>query len=152
ATLVWALIASLLVANFMLLVLNLPLIGLWVKLLTIPKPWLYGGILTFATLGTLGANGAMSMGFGPVRISFELVLLLAFGVLGYLLRRFGYPIAPVVVGLILGPMAEQQLRRALAISQGDLAILVSSPVSIVLYLVAILAVGLPLLLRLRGKG
>ena len=152
APLVWSLIASLLVANFMLLVLNLPLIGLWVKLLTIPKPWLYGGILVFATLGTLGANGAMSGGIGPVRISFELVLLLAFGILGYLLRRFGYPIAPVVVGLILGPMAEQQLRRALAISQGDPMILVHSPVSIVLYIVAVIAVGVPLYLRLRGKG
>lgn len=152
APLVWALIASLLVANFMLLVLNLPLIGLWVKLLTIPKPWLYAGILTFATLGTLGANGAMSTGIGPVRISFELVLLLVFGILGYLLRRFGYPIAPVVVGLILGPMAEQQLRRALAISQGDLGILFHSPISLVLYAVAIIAVGLPLIMRLRGKG
>ena len=152
ANLVWALIASLLVANFMLLVLNLPLIGLWVKLLTIPKPWLYGGILVFATLGTLGANGAMSMGIGPVRISFELVLLLAFGVLGYILRRFSYPIAPVVVGLILGPMAEQQLRRALAISQGDPAILLGSPISIVLYVVAIIAVGLPFILRMRGQG
>jgi putative tricarboxylic transport membrane protein len=152
ASLVWALIASLLVANFMLLVLNLPLIGLWVRLLTVPRPWLYAGILVFATLGTLGANGAMSMGIGPVRISFELVLLLAFGVLGYLLRRFGYPIAPVVVGLILGPMAEQQLRRALAISQGDFAVLLHSPVSLVLYAVAIIAVGLPLILRLRGKG
>lgn len=152
APLVWALIASLLVANFMLLVLNLPLIGLWVRLLTIPRHWLYAGILVFATLGTLGANGAMSMGIGPVRISFELVLLLAFGVLGYLLRRFGYPIAPVVVGLILGPMAEQQLRRALAISQGDFMVLLHSPVSLVLYAVAIIAVGLPLILRLRGKG
>ncbi|WP_332713856.1 tripartite tricarboxylate transporter permease [Pelagibacterium mangrovi] len=152
ASLVWALIASLLVANLMLLVLNLPLIGLWVRLLTIPKPWLYGGILVFATLGTLGANGAMSMGFGPVRISFELVLLLAFGILGYLLRRFGYPIAPVVVGLILGPMAEQQLRRALSISQGDPAVLFSSPVSLTLYAVAILAIVLPLVMRMRGKG
>ena len=152
STLVWSLIASLLVANFMLLVLNLPLIGLWVKLLTIPKPWLYAGILTFATLGTLGANGAMSMGFGPVRISFELVLLLTFGVLGYLLRRFGYPIAPVVVGLILGPMAEQQLRRALSISQGDPAVLFHSPISLVLYAVAIIAVVLPIIMRMRGKG
>ena len=109
APLVWSLIASLLVANLMLLVLNLPLVGLWVRLLTIPKPWLYAGILVFATLGTIGANPS----------SFELGMLLAFGLLGYGLRRFGYPIAPVVVGLILGPLAEQQLRRALAISQGD---------------------------------
>lgn len=152
APLVWALIASLLVANLMLLVLNLPLIGVWVRLLTIPKPWLYGGILVFATLGTLGANGAMSTGIGPVRISFELVLLLTFGILGYVLRRFDYPIAPVVVGLILGPMAEQQLRRALAISQGDPLVLVSSPVSMVLYTAAAAAIIIPLIMRLRGKG
>jgi putative tricarboxylic transport membrane protein len=106
-TLVWGLIASLLIANFMLLVLNLPMIGLWVKLLTVPKPWLYAGILLFATLGTIGANPS----------AFELGMLLGFGVLGYVMRLFGYPIAPIVVGLILGPMAEQQLRRALAISQ-----------------------------------
>lgn len=152
APLVWSLIASLLVANFMLLVLNLPLIGLWVRLLTVPKPWLYSGILVFATLGTLGANGAMSMGIGPIRFSFELMLLLVFGVLGYLLRRFGYPIAPVVVGLILGPMAEQQLRRALAISQGDLGVLVSSPIAITLYVVAFIALALPMYVRLRGQG
>lgn len=152
ASLVWALIASLLVANFMLIVLNLPLIGLWVKLLTIPRPWLYGGILVFATLGTLGANGAMSGNLFGIRFSFELLLLLAFGILGYLLRRFGYPIAPVVVGLILGPMAEQQLRRALAISQGDPMTLVHSPIAITLYLVAAAAVLVPLYFRLRGQG
>ena len=142
APLVWSLIASLLVANLMLIVLNLPLIGLWVKLLSIPKPWLYAGILSFATLGTIGANPS----------AFELGLLLAFGLLGYGLRRFDYPIAPVVVGLILGPLAEQQLRRALAISQGDPAVLVHSPAAIVLYLLAALAVVLPLVLRLRGRG
>ena len=140
--LVWGLIASLLVANFMLLVLNLPLIGLWVKLLTIPRPWLYAGILMFATLGTIGANPS----------TFELGMLLAFGLLGYMLRRFHYPIAPVVVGLILGPMAEQQLRRALAISQGDLTVLVHSPISIVLLLLAATAVILPIVMRARGRG
>jgi putative tricarboxylic transport membrane protein len=142
ATLVWSLIASLLVANLMLLVLNLPLVGLWVRLLAIPKPWLYAGILTFATLGTIGANPS----------PFELGMLLAFGVLGYGLRRYHYPIAPVVVGLILGPLAEQQLRRALAISQGDPSVLVHSPVAIALYLIAAVAVLLPVFLRLRGKG
>jgi putative tricarboxylic transport membrane protein len=126
----------------MLIVLNLPLVGLWVRLLAIPKPWLYAGILAFATLGCIGANPS------PV----ELALLLAFGLLGYGLRRFGYPIAPVVVGLILGPLAEQQLRRALAISQGDPSVLVHSPAAIILYLIAATALLLPLVLRLRGKG
>jgi putative tricarboxylic transport membrane protein len=152
ASLVWALIASLLVANLMLVVLNLPLIGLWVRLLTIPKPWLYAGILLFATLGTLGANSGMSGQLGPIRFSVELLLLLVFGILGYLLRRFGYPIAPVVIGLILGPLAEQQLRRALAISQGDPIVLVHSPLSVALYAIAAIAVLLPLYLRLRGRG
>src|SRR5262245_3531686 len=140
--LVWGLIASLLVANLMLLVLNLPLIGLWVRLLTIPRPWLYAGILTFATLGTIGANPS----------TFELGMLLAFGLLGYVLRLYGYPIAPVVVGLILGPLAEQQLRRALSISQGDPTVLVHSPVAVVLLLLAAAAVIVPIILRSRGKG
>jgi putative tricarboxylic transport membrane protein len=140
--LVWGLIASLLVANFMLLVLNLPLVGLWVKLLTIPRPWLYAGILMFATLGTIGANPSV----------FELGLLLAFGLLGYGLRRFDYPIAPVVVGLILGPMAEQNLRRALGIAEGEVAALVASPISIVLLSLAAVALVVPPLLRLRGRG
>ncbi|ODN68505.1 tripartite tricarboxylate transporter permease [Methylobrevis pamukkalensis] len=140
--LVWGLIASLLIANLMLLVLNLPLVGLWVRLLAIPRPWLYAGILTFSTLGTIGANPS------PV----ELAVLLAFGLLGYGMRRFGYPIAPVVIGLILGPLAEQQLRRALAISQGDPLVLVSSPLAITLYLIAAAAVLLPMLMRLRGRG
>ncbi len=142
STLVWGLIASLLVANLMLLVLNLPLIGLWVRLLTIPRHWLYPGILVFATLGTIGANPS----------AFELGILLVFGLLGYVLRRFDYPLAPVVVGLILGPMAEQQLRRALAISQGDPSALFHSWIAIVLWALAIAAVAIPLILRARGKG
>jgi putative tricarboxylic transport membrane protein len=140
--LVWGLIASLLIANVMLIVLNLPLIGLWVRLLTIPRPWLYAGILLFATLGTIGAN--------PSRV--ELGMLLAFGLMGYAMRLYRYPIAPVVVGLILGPMAEQQLRRALAISQGDVTTLVGSPVAVVLLAVAALALVVPLLLRATGRG
>ncbi|WP_185984544.1 tripartite tricarboxylate transporter permease [Aureimonas mangrovi] len=140
--LVWGLVASLLIANLMLVILNLPLIGLWVKLLTIPRHWLYAGILVFATLGCIGANPS----------SVELGMLLAFGILGYFLRRFGYPIAPVVVGLILGPMAEQQLRRALAISQGDPAVLVTSPLALTLFGLAILALVVPMILRARGRG
>lgn len=140
--LVWGLIASLLIANLMLVVLNLPLVGLWVKLLTIPKHWLYAGILLFATLGTIGANPSVV----------ELGMLLAFGLMGYALRVFGFPIAPVVVGLILGPMAEQQLRRALAISQGDVTVLVTSPIAATLLTLAALALIVPMILRARGRG
>jgi len=140
--LVWGLIASLLIANLMLVVLNLPMIGLWVKLLTIPKPWLYAGILLFATLGTIGANPSLV----------ELGMLLVFGLMGYALRVFDFPIAPVVVGLILGPMAEQQLRRALAISQGDVLVLFTSPLAAFLLTLAALALIVPTILRARGKG
>ena len=141
-TLVWSLIASLLIANAMLVVLNLPMIGLWVRLLTIPKPWLYAGILTFATLGTIGTNPS----------SFELGMLMGFGLVGYLMRMFHYPVAPIVVGLILGPMAEQQLRRALAISQGDWGVLVQSPVAAVLLGLAALGLIVPMVLRSLGRG
>ena len=117
--LVWGLIASLFIANVMLLVLNLPLVGLWVKLLAIPQPWLYAGILVFATMGTIAAKPSVV----------ELSMLVGFGVMGFLMRRFDFPIAPVVVGLILGPIAESQLRRALAISLGDPMTLLQSPIS-----------------------
>lgn len=140
--LVWGLIASLLIANVMLLVLNLPMIRLWVKLLTIPRHWLYAGILLFATLGTIGMNPS------PV----ELGMLLIFGIMGFMMRVHGYPIAPVVVGLILGPMAEQQLRRALAIAQGDWTTLVSTPIAAGILFAAALALIVPLILRLRGRG
>jgi putative tricarboxylic transport membrane protein len=140
--LVWGLIASLLIANLMLVILNLPLVGLWVRLLTIPKHWLYAGILLFATLGTIGANPSVV----------ELGMLLVFGLMGYALRVFGFPIAPVVVGLILGPMAEQQLRRALAISQGDVTVLFTSPIAATLLTLAALALIVPMILRARGRG
>jgi putative tricarboxylic transport membrane protein len=134
--LVWGLIASLLIANTMLLVLNLPLIGLWVKLLAIPQHWLYAGILVFATMGTIAAKPSVV----------ELVMLGVFGVMGFLMRRFDYPVAPVIIGLILGPMAEQQLRRALAISVGDPMALIESPIAAILLALALAALVAPLVL------
>jgi putative tricarboxylic transport membrane protein len=98
AALVWALIASLYIGNVMLLILNLPMVKLWVKLLKIPKPQLYAGILIFATVGAYGMRQS----------AFDLVLLWAIGLLGVLMRRFDFPTAPVVVGMILGPLAEAQ--------------------------------------------
>jgi putative tricarboxylic transport membrane protein len=135
--LVWGLIASLFIANIMLLVLNLPLVGLWVRLLAIPTPWLYAGILVFATMGTIAAKPSVV----------ELSMLVAFGVLGFLMRRFDYPVAPVVVGLILGPVAESQLRRALQISLGDPMVLLESPMSATLLGIALLALIAPFALK-----
>jgi putative tricarboxylic transport membrane protein len=140
--LVWGLVASLFIANAMLLVLNLPLVGLWVRLLAIPRPWLYAGILVFAATGTVAAKPS------PV----ELVMLAAFGLLGYFMRRWNYPIAPVVIGLILGPLAEQQLRRALQISVGDPVALVESPLAAVLLAIAAAALLAPFVARRLGRS
>jgi putative tricarboxylic transport membrane protein len=139
--LVWGLIASLFIANVMLLVLNLPLVGLWVRLLAIPQPWLYAGILVFATMGTIAAKPSVV----------ELIMLAVFGVMGYLMRRYDYPIAPVVIGLILGPVAEQQLRRALSISLGDPLVLVQSPLSATLLGIAFIALIAPFVMRGLGR-
>ncbi len=135
--LVWGLVASLFIANVMLLVLNLPLVGLWVRLLKIPLPWLYAGILVFACMGTIAANPSVV----------ELMMLVAFGILGFVMRRYDYPIAPVVVGLILGPMADSALRRSLQMSLGDPMILLQHPGSAAMIAIATLALLAPFLFK-----
>ncbi|GAA1110349.1 tripartite tricarboxylate transporter permease [Arthrobacter flavus] len=140
--LVWALIASLYVGNLMLLVLNLPLVGLWVKILQIPRPYLYAGILVFAALG------AFSVNFTPV----DVWILLIIGILGFFMRRYGYPIAPLVVGLILGPIFEDQLRRSMAISQGDPTALITSPIAAVIYATLALIFALSFWMKKRQKA
>jgi putative tricarboxylic transport membrane protein len=131
--LVWALIASMYIGNVMLLVLNLPLVGLWVKLLKIPKPPLYAGILIFATVGVYGMRQS----------AFDLVLLYAIGLLGVVMRRFSFPTAPVVVGMILGPLAEAQMRNALSIGEGKWSVFLERPVSVVLLIVVLAVLVLP---------
>jgi putative tricarboxylic transport membrane protein len=133
AALVWALIASLYIGNVMLLVLNLPMVGLWVKLLKIPKPQLYAGILIFATVGAYGMRQS----------AFDLVLLYVIGVLGVVMRRFDFPTAPVVVGMILGPLAEAQLRNAMSIGEGSAVVFFQRPMSLVLVLVVLAVLVLP---------
>ncbi len=140
--LVWALIANLYVGNLMLLVLNLPLVGIWVKILQIPRPYLYAGILVFA------AMGAFSVKFTPV----DVFILLVIGILGFFMRRYGYPISPLVVGIILGPIFKDQLRRALAISQGDPVALVSTPIAAGIYIVLIIIFALFFWLRRRQRA
>ena len=134
--LVWTLIASLYVGNVMLLVLNLPLVRLWARMLTIPAYGIYAGVLVFATLGAYAAGGT----------TVDLVVLCAVGLLGLLMRLADIPVAPAVVGVILGPLAEQQLRRALTLSEGDPSILLSGPITIGLWAVALLALLLPVIL------
>ena len=131
--LVWALIASLYIGNVMLLILNLPLVGLWVKLLKIPKPPLYAGILIFATVGVYGMRQS----------AFDLVLLYAIGLLGVVMRRYSFPTAPVVVGMILGPLAEAQMRNALSIGEGHWGVFVQRPMSLFLLIVVLTVLMLP---------
>jgi putative tricarboxylic transport membrane protein len=135
--LVWGLLASLYVGNVMLLVLNLPLVGLWTRLLSLPRPALSGGILVLASAGAYSVN----------RSVFDVALLYVIGWIGYLMRRRTIPIAPAIIGLILGPMAEQQIRRALAIAGGSPAVLFTRPVSAVLLVAAALLVCAPLIRR-----
>jgi putative tricarboxylic transport membrane protein len=135
--LVWGLIASLYVGNIMLLVLNLPLIGIWVKVLEIPKELLYAGILVFATLGAYSLHQSWV----------DLATLYIFGLLGFLMRRWDIPVGPAVIGLILGPLAETQFRRALSISQGDASVFVTQPISATLLAITVLLVIAPWLVR-----
>ena len=139
--LVWGLIASLFIGNVMLLVLNLPLVGLWVRILKIPPPLLYAGILVFATIGTYGISNS------PV----DLVLLYVIGAIGFLMRRFDFPTAPVVIGMILGPLAEQELRRAMTISNGDASVFITQPLAAALLFLAGAAVVGPKLYQFTRR-
>ncbi|WP_396268154.1 tripartite tricarboxylate transporter permease [Ideonella sp.] len=139
STLVWALIASLYIGNVMLLVLNLPLVGLWVKLLKIPRSYLYAGIMVFATVGVYGMRQS----------AFDLFLMFGVGVLGVLMRRFSFPTAPVIVGMILGPMAEAQMRNALSIGEGKWSVFIERPMSLTILLIVLAVLVVPKLMRRR---
>jgi putative tricarboxylic transport membrane protein len=143
--LVWALIASLYIGNVMLLLLNLPLIRVWVKILEIPRPVLYAGILAFATLGVYSAANSV----------LDVLIMYGIGVMGFFARRLDFPVGPIVLGVILGPLLEAQFRRAMSISQGDLSIFVSRPLSAAILAFAVAAVVVPYLprivARLRGR-
>jgi putative tricarboxylic transport membrane protein len=125
----------------MLLVLNLPMVGLWVKLLEIPRPQLYAGILIFATIGVYGMRQS----------AFDLFLMLGVGLVGVVMRRFQFPTAPVIVGMILGPLAEAQMRNALSIGEGRWDVFVQRPMSAVLLTLVVLILALPPLMAWRKR-
>jgi putative tricarboxylic transport membrane protein len=139
--LVWTLIASLFIGNALLLVINLPLIGMWVKLLNIPIPLLFAGIIVFALVGAYALNNFV----------FDLWVALAIGILGLLFRRYGYPITPLILGSVLGPLAEIQFRRSLQISYGDYGSLVSTPFAITAYSILVVILVAPFVLRAVAK-
>jgi putative tricarboxylic transport membrane protein len=141
---VWGLIASMYLGNVILLVLNLPLVGLWAKLLEIRYQFLYPGILLFCILGAYSLNQSV----------FDVGVMIVFGVLGYIFRKIDWPLAPTVLALILGPMMERALRTSLEMSAGDLSILVTRPISAVLIIIAaivLLTPGVRLLGKKAGK-
>jgi putative tricarboxylic transport membrane protein len=135
--LVWGLLASLLIGNAILLVLNLPLAPIWAKLLLIPRPYLYAGILFFASLGAYAANAS----------TVDLVVLFVLGLLGFGMRRFGLPVVPAIIAVILGPRAEVQMRRALQISDGEISGLFDTPFAVTMYVIIALLLLWPLVRR-----
>ena len=133
--LVYTLIASLFIGNLLLLVINLPLIKMWVQVLRVPAPYLFAGILVFAMVGAYSIKNSM----------FDLFVALGIGMLGMLLRRFGYPITPLILGAILGPMAETEFRRSMQLSTGDVTTFISTPFTWVTYSLMAIALLWPLI-------
>jgi putative tricarboxylic transport membrane protein len=126
--LVWGVIASFFIGNVILLILNLPLVGVWVKMLKIPYSILFAVILAFMVIGAYGVENSV----------FDVFIMLLFGVLGYLFKKFDFPMAPMILTLILGPTMERSLRRSMEMSQGDFSILFASPIAAVLLIVSLI--------------
>lgn len=140
-TLFWGLIASMWVGNLMLLVLNLPLIGFWVKLISVPYKYLYPMILTFCAIGVYSLSNT----------TFDVFLMVLFGGLGYVFKKLDCEPAPMLLGYILGPMMEEYLRRTLLIAKGDPHVLIARPISATLLGLAVVLLGVVLLPSLRAS-
>jgi putative tricarboxylic transport membrane protein len=123
----WGLVASMWIGNLMLVVLNLPLIGLWVKLLEVPYRLLFPAIMAFSAIGIYSVNNS----------SFEIYLTALFGVLGFVWGKLGFPPAPLLLGFVLGPMMEENLRRAMLMARGDPSVFVTRPISLGFIIVTI---------------
>ncbi len=137
---VWGLIASMYLGNVMLLILNLPMIGIWVKILSTPPRWLFPIVLAISFIGVYSVNNS------PL----DLILATILGILGYFMRKFDYPLAPVILGLVLGDLMEQALRQTLMISGGSLMIFLRSPIAISLFILAGVVMVAPKIIY-RGK-
>jgi putative tricarboxylic transport membrane protein len=138
----WGTICSMYIGNAMLLVLNLPLIGLWVKVLKLPYPILFPLILLVCLIGAYSLNGSIV----------EVVIMILFGIIGYLLKKFGYETAPLVLALVLGNMLEPALRRSLIMSNGSFKIFFTRPISLFLIVTTVVFLISPLIWKLMGKN
>ena len=139
AELVWALMASLLIGMVVLLVLNLPFAPLWAKLLNIPREYLYAGIAMFACFGVYAASASIV----------DVVFMLGLGLIGFMMRRYGIPLAPVLIAVILGPLAESSLRAAMNNSQNDPMTLISTPITITLYILLVIVITISAVNKVR---
>jgi putative tricarboxylic transport membrane protein len=137
----WGVVTSMYIGNFMLLVLNIPLIGLWVRLLSVPYRILFPLILLFCVIGVYSLNNNI----------WEIIIMVIFGVLGYLMRKFGYEAAPFVFALILGPMMETAVRQSLRMSEGSFAIFFSRPISCILLIVGFIVYSIPMVPWVKRK-
>ena len=138
----WGLIASMWLGNLMLIILNLPMIGIWVKLLTIPYKHLYPAILVFCCIGVYTVNNT----------TFDIYLTAGFGIVGYLFSKLDCEPAPLLLGFVLGPMMEENFRRALLLSRGDFTVFVTRPLSMGLLIAAalmVVVVALPAIKKTR---
>jgi len=137
----WGMIASMWVGNLMLLIINLPLIGMWVKLLQVPYKFLYPAILVFCCIGAYSVNNNV----------FDVYSTAIFAVLGYMFSKLKMEPAPLLIGFVLGPMMEEHLRRAMLLSRGDPMIFVQRPISLGLLIAAALLLLVVALPAIRGK-
>ena len=137
----WGLIASMWIGNLMLVILNLPLIGIWIKLLTVPYRWLFPSIVLFCAIGVYSTNNT----------TFDIWMVGIFGFIGYIFIKLGTEPAPLLLGFILGPMMEEYLRRALLLSRGDWTVFVTRPLSASLLLGAAILLSIVLLPSIKAK-
>lgn len=137
----WGLIASMFIGNLMLLVLNMPLVKIFAKIIETPAKYLLPIIIAISIFGVYAVQFT----------TFDLMLLIACGVVGYFLTTNDFPVAPLVLGLVLGPMIENNLRRALTTSNGDFIIFLQKPVSLLFLVIAVLWMLIPMILKMRGK-
>ncbi|CAM8650526.1 Protein of unknown function DUF112, transmembrane [Comamonadaceae bacterium] len=137
----WGLIASMWIGNLMLVILNLPLIGIWIKLLSVPYRWLFPSIVLFCAIGVYSTNNN----------TFDIWMVAIFGVIGYLFIKLGTEPAPLLLGFILGPMMEEYLRRALLLSRGDWSVFVTRPLSASLLLAALALLVVVMLPSIKAK-
>jgi putative tricarboxylic transport membrane protein len=140
-TLFWGLIVSMWLGNLMLVILNLPLIGIWVKLLTVPYRYLYPAILVFCCIGVYTVNNSI----------FDVYMTAAFGFLGYVFIKLGCEGAPLLLGFVLGPMMEENFRRSLLLSRGDFSVFFTRPISLGLLIAAALLVLIVALPSIKNK-